>query len=307
VVLQPGNANSKTKRIEINAGMGFPFSMTAPHDKDLPRARKPEAERMEAGLYLVATPIGNLEDITLRALSTLRRADVIACEDTRVSLKLMNAYEIKVPLIAYQLKRGGAVVLISDAGTPLLSDPGYKLVQAAVEEGVAVTAIPGASALLTGLSVAGLPMERFFFAGFLPPKAAARKSALRVLKTIPSTLVFYEAPQRVAESLASMKEVLGDRPAAVARELTKKFETVERGRLSELAKRYENDPPRGEIVIIVGPPEETEVALDDLDEALETAIKETTVKEAVARLSAARGLPRRVVYARALALTGKHK
>jgi 16S rRNA (cytidine1402-2'-O)-methyltransferase len=295
--------------------------MTAPHDKDLPRARKPEAERMEAGLYLVATPIGNLEDITLRALSTLRRADVIACEDTRVSLKLMNAYEIKVPLIAYhdhnatamrpklidQLKRGGAVVLISDAGTPLLSDPGYKLVQAAVEEGVAVTAIPGASALLTGLSVAGLPMERFFFAGFLPPKAAARKSALRVLKTIPSTLVFYEAPQRVAESLASMKEVLGDRPAAVARELTKKFETVERGRLSELAKRYENDPPRGEIVIIVGPPEETEVALDDLDEALETAIKETTVKEAVARLSAARGLPRRVVYARALALTGKHK
>lgn len=277
------------------------------------------------GLYIVATPIGNIEDITLRALKTLEKADIIACEDTRVSGKLTSYYNIPAPKTPYHdhnadevrprliaaLKEGKRVALISDAGMPLISDPGYKLVAQCAEEGIHVTCIPGASASLTGLVLAGLPTDRFFFAGFLPPKTTARQKALAALKAVPGTLVFYETGPRLAESLADMKAVLGDRPAAVARELTKHFEEVRRGRLSALVAGYEKESdPKGEIVVIVGAPEED--AEDWSQEAIDSLIikkmKEgLSVKDAAAFVSVRSGAKKRDVYERALTLTQKKK
>lgn len=279
-----------------------------------------EAEPLAPGLHIVATPIGNLKDISFRALATLAAADAVLAEDTRTSKTLLAHYGIATPLLPYhehnaaqmrpkileKLRQGGRLALISDAGTPLVSDPGYKLVAELVAEGLPVTGIPGPSAVLAALVLAGLPTDRFFFEGFLPPKAAARKARLTELAAIPGTLVFFESPRRLAEMLADAAAVLGARSGAVARELTKYYETVRRGALPELAAHYaEAEEARGEIVVVIGPPDASAAAAqgDTLDEALRAALAKVSLKEAVAQVAAASGQPRRVVYARALELT----
>jgi len=279
-----------------------------------------EAPRAMPGLNVVATPIGNLGDISLRALETLAGADAILAEDSRVTRKLLTHYGISRPVLPYhehnaqemrpkilaRLAAGEALALVSDAGTPLVSDPGYKLVRDVVENGFAVTALPGASAVLTGLVVAGLPTDRFFFEGFLPPKSAGRTARAEALKSIPATLVVFETGPRLGTSLADLARVLGPRPAAVARELTKKFEEVRRGTLDELAAHYaeEANQPRGEIVLLIAPPgEEAAATLEDIDAALKQAMKSSSLKDAVADVAKASGAPKREVYARALALT----
>jgi len=274
---------------------------------------------LSSGLYLVATPIGNLRDITLRALDVLRGADLLACEDTRVTAKLLRAHAIDRPLLSYRehnaermrprlldaLAEGKAVALMSDAGTPLISDPGYKLVREASAAGHAVTALPGPSALLAALCVAALPTDRFLFAGFPPPRRTARKRFLEELVPLRATLVFYETGPRLAESLRDMAEGLGgERPAAVARELTKLHEETRRAGLDLLAGHYEAaGPPRGEIVVLVGPPA-PEAPPDEaaLDEALRQALAQASLRDAVEQVAAASGVARRTVYARALAL-----
>ena len=282
-------------------------------------ARAPAAP-LNAGLYVVATPIGNLADVTLRALAILAGADGILAEDTRVSRTLLARYGIETPLSPYhehnaaearpralrRIAEGQALALISDAGTPLISDPGYRLVAEAAAHGFAVTAAPGPSAALAALCVAALPTDRFFFEGFLPPKRAARRERLNALAAVPGTLVFYEAPGRVAETLADLALELGSRPAAVARELTKLHEEVRRGALDELAAQYAGEEaPRGEIVIVVGgtqarPP----IADDALDLEIAELLAKLSVKDAAATVAAKHGLPRRQIYARALALAG---
>lgn len=279
-----------------------------------------EAEPLAPGLHIVATPIGNLKDISFRALSTLAAADAVLAEDTRTSKTLLAHYGIATPLLPYhehnaaqmrpkildRLRQGGKLALISDAGTPLVSDPGYKLVAEVVAEGLPVTGIPGPSAVLAALVLAGLPTDRFFFEGFLPPKSAARKARLTELAAIPGTLVFFESPRRLAEMLADAAAVLGARAGAVARELTKYYENVRRGALPELAAHYaEAEEARGEIVVVIGPPDASAAAAqgDTLDEALRAALAKVSLKEAVAQVAAASGQPRRVVYARALELT----
>ncbi|QEL26672.1 16S rRNA (cytidine(1402)-2'-O)-methyltransferase [Bosea sp. F3-2] len=279
-----------------------------------------EAEPLAPGLHIVATPIGNLRDISFRALATLAAADVILAEDTRTSKTLLAHYGIATPLLPYhehnaaqmrpkvlaKLREGGKLALISDAGTPLVSDPGYKLVAELVAEGLPVTGIPGPSAVLAALVLAGLPTDRFFFEGFLPPKSAARRTRLTELAVIPGTLVFFESPRRLAEMLADAAAVLGARPGAVARELTKFHETVRRGALPELAAHYESEEePRGEIVVIIGPPGAVELlpAGDVIDERLRAALAKVSLKEAVAQVAAETGQPRRKIYARALELT----
>ncbi len=275
-----------------------------------------------AGLYLVATPIGNTGDITLRALELLRSADLIACEDTRVTAKLLKRFDIRTPMLPYhehnatqmrprllaRLAEGAVLALVSDAGTPLISDPGYKLVSAAVEAGVPLTALPGASALLTALQLSALPPDRFLFCGFLPVKAAARRAAIEELVSVPATLVCYESAQRLAALLADLAAVLGPRPAAVARELTKLFEEVRRGSLPDLAGHYAAaGPPKGEVVVVVGPPDATEAKAFDsegLEGALRQALAGASLKDAVAAVARLSGRPRREVYARALALVG---
>ncbi|CAA7621320.1 16S rRNA (cytidine(1402)-2'-O)-methyltransferase [Magnetospirillum sp. SS-4] len=271
-----------------------------------------------AGLYLVATPIGNLRDITLRALDVLAAADLVACEDTRVTGRLLQLLGLKADLTPYhdhnadkarpaliaRLEAGAVVALVSDAGTPLVSDPGFRLVRDCVERGINVTALPGASAALAGLQLSGLPADRFLFAGFLPSRTVARRAALKELDAVPATLVFFESPHRAAETLADMAVVLGDRQAALARELTKMHEEVGRGLLSELAARYAATPPRGEVVIVVaGPGEADSVAPDQLETRLGAAIADgASLKDAAALVAAETGHPRREVYALALRL-----
>ena len=269
----------------------------------------------------MATPIGNLADITLRALDVLRRAEAIICEDTRVTATLARRYGLAAERIAYhdhnadwvrpkllaRLSAGAAMALVSDAGTPLISDPGFKLVREAVATGIAVTAVPGASAALAALTVAGLPTDRFLFAGFLPAKSGARRRALQEMATVKASLIFYETAPRLADALADMVAILGDRPAAVARELTKLYEEVRRDGLTALAERYRSEgPPKGEIVVIVGPPAAGVAASrENLDAQLLSALRTASLREASAAVAAATGLPRRQVYARALALQGK--
>jgi len=283
-----------------------------------------EAERIAPGLHVVATPIGNLRDISLRALSTLAAADAVIAEDTRVTKTLLAHYGIATPLVAYhehnahvvrpqlmaRLAGGAALALVSDAGTPLVSDPGFKLVAEALAANVPVTSVPGASAVLAALVVAGLPTDRFFFEGFLPPKSAARRARLAELAAVPGTLVFFESARRVAETLADCAAVLGAREAAVARELTKHFENVRRGPLDTLAREIaEGEPLRGEIVLLVGPPVEgaAEISEASLDERLRAAMKTNSVKDAAAIVAGETGQPRRRVYARALQLAGERE
>ena len=275
------------------------------------------------GLHIVATPIGNLGDITLRALATLAAADAILAEDTRVSSRLTSRYEIATPLVAYhehnaersrpkilaRLAQGEALALISDAGTPLISDPGYKLVAEAVAAGISVRSLPGASAALVALTLSGLPTDRFFFEGFLPAKSAARRERANALARIPATLVFYEAPTRLAETLADLATELGPRPAAVARELTKMFEETRRADLASLAAEYAAAPlPKGEIVIVVGPPGPAPVPEGDaLDREILAALETLSVKDAATAVAARTGLPRREVYGRTLILAGERR
>lgn len=279
----------------------------------------PKINVLEGGLYLVATPIGNLRDITLRALDVLAGADLILAEDTRVAGKLLAAHGLSGKLERYDehaaararpkalaaLAAGAKVALISDAGTPLVSDPGYRLVCEVAELGLPVHPIPGASALLAALTVAALPTDRFLFAGFPPPKAAARRAFLQELAPIRATLVFYEGGSRLKASLADMAQVFGDRPAAVARELTKLHETVLRGSLAELAADPRNDDPKGEIVVLVGPGAERAATVDEADAALSEALTRAGPAEAASEVAKALGLPRRDLYARALALKGR--
>ncbi len=275
---------------------------------------------LEAGLYVVATPIGNLRDISLRALDVLGGVDRAYAEDTRVARKLLDAYGLKPQLAVYNdhsgdevreqilaaLGRGQSVALLSDAGTPLVSDPGYKLVRAAIEAGHRVFPIPGASALLAGLVVSGLPSDRFLFAGFLPPKQGARRAALDALADVDATLIFFESGPRLAESLADMGAALGQRPAAVARELTKLFEETRRAGLVELADHYAAaGAPKGEIVVIVAPPAaKGEVSEEALDAFL-IAVLSRGVKEAASEAARDLGVPRKRAYARALELKSK--
>jgi len=278
---------------------------------------KPPERPLTPGLHIVATPIGNLRDISLRALDTLRAVDLIAAEDTRVFAKLASAHGISVPTVAYSdatqdaneprllraLAAGQRVALVSDAGMPLISDPGYRLVRAALEAGHAVTAVPGPSAVPMALALSGLPTDRFFFGGFLPTKAGERRRVIAEAAQIPATLVFFEAPHRLAASLADLAELLGDRPAAMARELTKLFEEVRRQSLSDLAAHYADVEVKGEIVLVIGPPGEADApAADALDAALREALQAASVKDAAAEVAARFGLRRREVYARALAL-----
>lgn len=268
----------------------------------------------------MSTPIGNLEDITIRALNTLAFSDLIVCEDTRHTQKLLNHYGLKKKLLSYfdhneeqarpkilkALDEGLYVSLVSDAGTPLISDPGYKLVRSVLKRGHLVAAVPGPSSLLAGLVVSGLASDRFFFEGFLPAKSSARKTRLETLKAIQGTLIFFESPQRLKESITDMADVLGNREACIARELTKKFEECRRGPLGELALSYEqcNASTKGEIAVYIAPPPEESHAdrTQKIDDLLKILLETHTLKEAVSEATKVTGSSKNEVYTRALAL-----
>jgi 16S rRNA (cytidine1402-2'-O)-methyltransferase len=281
------------------------------------------ARKIEAGLYLVATPIGNLADITLRALETLAGVDVIACEDTRITRRLTERYAISAELTPYhehnaatarpkllrRLAEGEAVALVSDAGTPLISDPGFKLVRDACAAGFAVTTLPGPSSMLAALTVAGLPTDRFTFAGFLPAKQTARRARLTELSRIDATLVLFESGSRVQETVADLASIMGSREAAICRELTKLHEEVLRSSLAELAAQVDQLETRGEFVLVIGPPDADAQVMsgDSLDELLRDALAHSSLKDAVAEAVELSGRPRREVYARALELAKNMK
>jgi 16S rRNA (cytidine1402-2'-O)-methyltransferase len=284
---------------------------------------EPEGDGQPAppeGLVLVSTPIGNLGDMTPRAREALRAADLILCEDTRHTARLLAAIGVKarlqplheynedasIPAVIEMLRRGRRVALVSDAGVPLVSDPGYRLVRAAIAEGVAVGAVPGPNAAITALVLSGLPPLPFLLFGFAPPRQAARRAGFGSIRAaeragLAATLIWYEAPHRLADTLADMADAFGGRAAAVARELTKRFEEVRRGSLSELAAHYAANAARGEVTIVVGPPEQDDP--EDLDGRLRGALATNSLKDAAALVATATGLPRKLVYARALALS----
>lgn len=265
---------------------------------------------LPAGLYAVATPIGNLGDITLRALAVLARVDIILCEDTRHSRTLLAHFAITAPMRPYhehnaarerprvlaELAEGKRIALISDAGTPLISDPGWKLMREAIDAGHRVEALPGASAPLTALTIAGLPTDAFLFAGFLPPKSAARQTRIRELAAVPATLVFFDSPSRVPEAMADLAAVLGPRPAALARELTKLHEQVLRGSLDELTAELAQRPVKGECVILVGAPVVAAATDDDVVAHLKRALADMSLRDASKAVSEALGVPKNRVY-----------
>jgi 16S rRNA (cytidine1402-2'-O)-methyltransferase len=272
---------------------------------------------LKAGLYIVATPIGNLGDITIRAAETLRGVAAVACEDTRVTGRLLHHLGAKPRMIRYDdhaderareavlaLAGEAAVALVSDAGTPLISDPGFRLVREARERGIAVTSLPGPSALIVGLTLAGLPTDRFVFAGFLPSKAAARREVLSELAAVRATLVFYETGPRLVASLEAVAESLPGREIAVARELTKLFEECRTGTADELAAHYRTNPAKGEIVLLVGPPSADKVAPGhaEVDRLLSAALESAKPSQAAGEVARMYGLDRKALYARALEL-----
>jgi 16S rRNA (cytidine1402-2'-O)-methyltransferase len=305
---------TKRRRDPAEAGLKPPATFTA-------FGLAAEAEAIDPGLHVVATPIGNLKDVSFRALATLAAADAVLAEDTRVTRTLLMHYGITTPLVAYhehsnaavrermiaRMQAGEALALVSDAGTPLVSDPGFKLVQAAIEAGLLITPIPGPSAVMTAIVAAGLPTDRFFFEGFLPAKSGARRNRLETLGQIPGTLILFESPHRLPEMLVDAAEVLGNgRPAAVARELTKLYETIRRGTLGDLAATYtEEGAPKGEVVVIIGTHDEAPAEAETdagIDAALTAALARHSIKDAATLVAEETGQPRRVVYARALAL-----
>ena len=276
------------------------------------------APKAAAGLHLVATPIGNLGDITLRALETLAGVDIIACEDTRITRRLTERYAITAQLKPYhehnaalarpkileRLAQGASIALVSDAGTPLISDPGFKLVREVCAAGHAVIALPGPSSVLAALAVAALPTDRFFFEGFLPPKETARRARLTELSRIDATLVMFESGNRVQDTLADLAGIMGDRDAAICREMTKMHEDIKRGPVSQLALSADTLETRGEFVLVIGPPAVASMmAADELDQLLLTSLKRDSVKDAVAHAVELSGRPRREIYARALELS----
>jgi 16S rRNA (cytidine1402-2'-O)-methyltransferase len=268
------------------------------------------AQPLAPGLYLVSTPIGNLADMTLRAIAVLARADILYCEDTRHSRALLDRYAIRSPVRPYhehnadeqrprviaELAAGRRVALISDAGTPLVSDPGYKLVREAAASGHLVSAVPGACAILAALVSAGLPTDAFFFAGFLPPRQAARRMRLAELAAVPGTLVFFEAPQRVAETLSDLAEGLGPRSAVVARELTKLHEELARGSLAELAEAFQPREVKGEVVILTGPPGVAEISDEAIASQLREALKGASLRDAARSIADGLAVPKARVY-----------
>lgn len=296
------------------------ISNNSTHPRDKPQDANSvsiQRQMLAQGLYLVSTPIGNLRDISLRALDILHSADMVLAEDTRTSAKLFAHYGLKTHLSAYhdhnaakrvpnlveRIAGGAAIALISDAGTPMVSDPGFKLARACVEEDLDVIAVPGASAVLSALVISGLPSDKFMFAGFLPAKTSARKTALEGLKSVPSSLLFYESAGRLSAMLTDALAVLGDRPVAVARELTKKYEEVLRGSLSEMVEQLDGEKLRGEIVVTIGPPEVGEV-WDDFQilDALKSRMGEIGVKRASEEIASLSGHKKREIYAMALKL-----
>jgi 16S rRNA (cytidine1402-2'-O)-methyltransferase len=283
-----------------------------------PAPPPPSDAPLEPGLYIVSTPIGNLRDLTFRALDVLSACDLVLAEDTRVTAKLLSAYGLSKrmeryddhigervrPAILSRLAEGARIALVSDAGTPLVSDPGYRLVQAAREQGSAVIPIPGASAVLSALAGAGLPTDRFLFAGFPPPKSAARRTLFQELAPVRASLVFYETGPRLRDSLVDMLAVFGPREAAVCRELTKRFETFVRGPLDALAVNPALEAPKGEIVVVLGPGREEAASEADADRALAEALTRLSPADAAGEVARALGLPRRALYQRALELRG---
>jgi 16S rRNA (cytidine1402-2'-O)-methyltransferase len=280
------------------------------------------APKAAPGLYLVATPIGNLGDITLRALETLAGVDIIACEDTRMTRRLTERYAISAllkpyhehnaalarPKILEPLAQGASIALVSDAGTPLISDPGFKLVREVCAAGYSVIALPGPSSVLAALSVAALPTDRFFFEGFLPSKETARRARLTELARIDATLVMFESGNRVQDTLADLTAIMGERDAAICREMTKLHEEIKRGPVSQLADAADTLETRGEFVLVIGPPAGTTImAADELDELLLNSLKRDSVKDAVAHAVELSGRPRREIYARALELAKKRE
>jgi 16S rRNA (cytidine1402-2'-O)-methyltransferase len=274
-------------------------------------------EKCLQGLYIVSTPIGNADDITLRALSVLKGVDLIACEDTRVTSKLLAIYQIRTSLMSYHdynadqvrpriletLKHGQSIALVSDAGTPLISDPGYKLVRSCVEEGIPVTCLPGPCSVIAALTLSTLPTNSFYFAGFPPAKSKARQDFFSILLGIPGTLIFFESAKRLNNSLIDMKEVLGNRYTVVARELTKKFEEIRKGRLEDLIDFYrKNHAPKGEIIVLLDTSDSQPNSDHGLDELLKIILNQKSLRDAVELVSTATGLSRRKVYERALLL-----
>lgn len=272
------------------------------------------SQSLSPGIYIVATPIGNLGDMTLRAIDTLKRCAVIACEDTRVTGKLLKHFDIDTRMQRYddhasieaaerlaERARTEAVALVSDAGTPLISDPGYRLVKAAREAGVSVTTIPGASAAIAGLTLSGLPNDRFMFAGFLPPKDKARRDVLEELAGIETTLIFYESGPRLLKSLSAMAELWPEREIAIAREITKLHEECRAGLAADLICHFDAHPPKGEIVLMVGPPVAQEEAFD-ADAMLREALQEMSTGKAAGKVAKATGLDRQTLYDRAVEL-----
>jgi 16S rRNA (cytidine1402-2'-O)-methyltransferase len=277
-----------------------------------------------AGLVLVSTPIGNLGDLAARGRDALAGADLVLCEDTRHTARLMSAIgartrmaalhehneDARIPQVLEKLRGGACIALVSDAGTPLVSDPGYRLVRAAIAEGLAVTAVPGPNAALAALVLSGLPPLPFLVLGFPPPRSAARRAAFGSLRAaeqagLRATLIWHEAPHRLAEMLADLAQVFGRRPAAVARELTKRFEEVRRGMLPDLAGHYAAEAPRGEITVVLGPHEAEPAGAEALDTQLRTALAANSLKDAASLVATATGLPRKVVYARALEIAAE--
>ncbi len=290
---------------------------TDPTQKD---RRTPEELSLKAGLYLVPTPIGNLRDLTFRAMDVLASADLIVCEDTRVSGKLLKAFGLKKPMRVYNdhatekdrnnivkvIAEGEAVAMISDAGTPLISDPGYKLVRQIIQEGYEVTALPGANALLPALQLSGLPSDAFSFIGFLPARSGPRKAILEKWHDMPGTLICFETGPRLEESLKDIKKTLGDRPIAIARELTKLYEEVRRGRVSALLEKIQIDgPPKGEIVLVIGENKNEEPSNDTIESQLKQALKTLSVRDAAEMVAGATGKSKKAIYMLALKLSGK--
>ena len=285
------------------------------------RREQESPRRLSAGLYPVATPIGNLRDITLRALDVLETADLIACEDSRVTRKLLMRYSITTKTIVYNdhnaprvlphliklLSDGNSLALVSDAGTPLISDPGFKLVEAAISENIPVYPIPGANAAIAGLVASGLPTDSFFFAGFLPPKQGARRTRLKELARVPGSLIFYESSGRLAASLSDMSDILGPRKAVIAREITKLHEETIRDTLAHLVEIFkEHGGPRGEIVIVVGQSEAEIVSDETLEKAIQDALQTMSVRDAANEVAQQTGRAKRDIYARALEISGEH-
>ncbi len=310
--------NAKPKSVDFSIKLAF-----APQPDQLKAMNKANARPekllpLESGLYVTATPIGNLGDITIRAIETLKQAELILCEDTRQTARLCQAYQIQTkrqayhdhngaamrPMILQRLLDGAAICLVSDAGTPLISDPGYKLVKEAKALNIPVTAIPGACAAITALSIAGLPSDQFMFAGFPPAKSEARKKFFETLLPIKTSLIFYESASRLQKCLEAMALCFGDREVVVARELTKKFEQVCAGQLKTYAEDMSELTLKGEIVILLGPPGET-VENIDIEALLNHALQTMSVKEAATAIASSYGIPRRDVYSKALQLRNK--